>query len=75
MYYTGTSINYTFVMVTTDTVGDAFDNAGHFIGIPISEGYKLSGTSFGVSVLPVGMGTTVDGQFLFKGYGNFNQGG
>ncbi|HCN26320.1 MAG TPA: hypothetical protein DIS89_04505, partial [Weissella cibaria] len=75
LYYTGTSINYTFVMVTTDTVGDAFDNAGHFIGIPTSEGYKLSGTSFGVSVLPVGMGTTVDGQFLFKGYGNFNQGG
>lgn len=75
LYYTGTSINYTFVMLTTDTVGDAFDDAGHFIGIPAAEGYPLTSTAgYGVSVLPVGMGTTVKGQFLFIGYGNFNQG-
>ncbi|WP_373891612.1 hypothetical protein ACAW68_08680 [Weissella confusa] len=61
-------------MLTTDTVEDAFDDAGHFIGIPSSEGYPLSTASYGVSVLPVGMGSTVYGQFLFVGYGNFNQG-
>ncbi|WP_371319398.1 mucin-binding protein [Weissella cibaria] len=79
LYYTGSSIWYTFLILTTDTVNDAFDADGKFVGIPSSEGFTAKvGTApydnRGMNVVPVGMGDTVYGQNLFLGYGNFQQG-